>query len=247
MKVSIITSTYNSASTLRDTLESIANQSYTTIEHIIIDGLSTDSTLDIVKDFTHVAKVISEHDKGIYDAMNKGIDHATGEIIGILNSDDFYTYQNALQDVVAVFKENEVDCVYADLDYVDQKDTSKVVRKWKSGNFHQDSFSRGWMPPHPTFFVKKHIYEKYGTFNLEMGTAADYELMLRFLEKHQCSVAYLPKTIINMRTGGASNMSFSARLKANRMDQKAWKINGLKPSLFTTVLKPLRKIVQYLP
>jgi glycosyltransferase len=208
--------------------------------------VSTDGTLDIVRDYTHVSKVISEKDKGIYDAMNKGIACATGDIIGILNSDDFYTSENVIKDIVQLFENQDIDTIYADLNYVHPIQTDRIIRKWKSGTFKKTSFKNGWMPPHPTFFVRKEVYDKYGVFKLEMGTAADYEIMLRFLEKHKCKVAYLPKTIINMRTGGASNNSLKARLKANMMDRKAWDENDLKPGYFTFILKPLKKIFQYL-
>lgn len=245
MKISIITSTYNSADTVRDTLESVASQTFADVEHIIIDALSKDHTLDIVAEFPHVSRVLSEEDKGIYDAMNKGISLATGDIIGILNSDDFYTYPEVLSDIHNLFQTTGADCVYADLNYVDQHNTRKVIRKWTSGAFSPSSFSKGWMPPHPTFFVRKEVYQNFGVFNQDMGTAADYELMLRFLVRHQCPVAYLPKTIIHMRTGGASNQSIRARWKANQMDRKAWQINNLTPGLWTFILKPLRKIWQY--
>lgn len=246
MKFSIITSTYNSASTVEDTLKSVRDQIHTDVEHIIIDGDSKDKTLEIVHAFPHVKKLVSEKDKGIYDAMNKGIALSGGDIIGILNSDDFYADENVLMDIEKVFISTSVECVYADLVYVDQHDVSKVVRKWKSGSFSDHSFMKGWMPPHPTFFVKKEMYEKYGVFNLNMGTAADYELMLRFLQKHKCKVGYLPRVIIKMRTGGASNTSLKARIRANKMDRNAWIENGLKPGMFTFILKPLRKIFQFL-
>ena len=245
MKISIITSTYNSAATVKDTLRCVATQTHKDIEHIIIDGLSKDHTLEIVRDFPHVSLVISEKDKGIYDAMNKGIRHATGDVIGILNSDDFYTDGNVLADIHQLFTDPSVQCVYADLHYVSQHNLSRVVRRWKSGTYSHTQFKMGWMPPHPTFFVRKEVYQKYGVFNQELGTAADYEIMLRFLEKHQCKVAYLPRTIIHMRTGGASNNSLRARIKAHHMDRKSWEVNGLKPAFFTLALKPLRKIVQF--
>lgn len=246
MKVSIITATYNSAQTIRDSLESVASQTYADIEHIIVDGASTDKTLEIVKQFPHVTKIISERDQGIYDAMNKGICIATGDVIGILNSDDYYIYPNVINEIIQKLVGSQADSIYADLDYVDGNDSKKVLRRWQSKQVGSQSFRFGWMPPHPTFFVKKKLYDKFGRFNLEMGTAADYELMLRFLERYKCSVVYLPKTIIHMRAGGASNATLSARLKANKMDHRAWEINGLKPGLFTFLLKPLRKVFQYL-
>jgi len=246
IKVSIITSTFNSAATIADTLESIAGQSYSNIEHIIVDGLSKDDTLSIVSAYPHVAMVVSENDKGIYDAMNKGIYMATGDIIGILNSDDFYVDASVVQDIADIFAgDPDIQCVYADLNYVSQNDTTRIVRRWKSGNYTKESFRRGWMPPHPTFFVRKQIYDRCGVFNLQMGTAADYEIMLRILEKHRCKAAYLPRIIIHMRTGGASNQSLKARWKAHQCDRLAWKINDLKPSLLTLFMKPIRKLIQF--
>ena len=245
MLVSIITATYNSALTLRDSLQSVAKQSYAHIEHIIIDGASKDATLDIVNAFPHIAQVHSEKDQGIYDAMNKGIAHATGDIIGILNSDDFYVDELVIQDIVSVFENSNCDVVYADLQYVDREHTDKIIRTWKSGTMQQHSFLYGWMPPHPTVFVRRKVYEQYGAFNLALKSAADYEFMLRVLYKEKCPVAYLPKTIVKMRDGGKSNQSIQNRIRANREDKKAWALNGLQPYFFTLLLKPARKLIQY--
>jgi glycosyltransferase involved in cell wall biosynthesis len=247
MKVSIITTSYNSASTIRDTLLSVAAQDYPHIEHIVIDGGSTDGTLNIVSEFPHIAKVVSEKDKGIYDAMNKGIHLATGDLIGILNSDDFYTNPKVLSNVVSKIWEDGTDTLYANLDYVDSLNTKLIVRTWISGNYSQRKFRFGWMPPHPTFFVKKSVYDKYGLFDLSFTTAADYEIMLRFLLKNHVSTSYLPETIVHMRAGGHSNASLSHRLKANAEDSRAWKKNKLTPYFFTTILKPARKIHQFFP
>ena len=245
MKISIITATYNSAATVGDTLQSIAGQTYPDIEHIIIDGLSKDNTLEIVKQFVHPAIISSEKDKGIYDAMNKGIRKATGEVIGILNSDDFYNGNTIISKVMELFSDPLVDAVYGDLQYVKQEDSSKIVRTWKAGPFSKKSFYYGWMPPHPTFFVRKKAYEQFGYFNLALQTAADYEIMLRFLFKNDMLVKYLPEVLVKMRTGGASNASLLRRLKANREDRLAWQLNGLQPKFFTLTLKPLRKINQF--
>ncbi len=245
MKLSIITSCYNSAATIRDTLESVARQDYSDIEHIIVDGGSEDDTLAIVSEFTHVAKVVSEKDRGIYDAMNKGIAIATGDIIGILNSDDFYTGPGVISDVVRQMEQSGADTLYADLDYVSSTDKTKVVRSWRAGSYAVRKFYYGWMPPHPTFFVRKYIYERYGTFNLSLRSAADYEIMLRFLVRHDVTTTYLNKTIVQMRAGGQSNASITNRLRANAEDRKAWQINKLRPYLFTTFLKPVRKIHQF--
>lgn len=246
IKVSVVTVTYNSAETIEDTINSVINQDYGNIEYIIIDGVSKDNTLQIVDKYKHkIAKVISEKDGGIYDAISKGINLATGEIVVALNSDDMYASTDVISKVVEVFKNTHAEAVYGDLNYVDRIDTSKVIRKWKAGNYKKGYFVKGWMPPHPTFFVKKHCYQKYGTFNLSLKSAADYELMLRFIHVHEIKVAYIPKLIVNMRAGGQSNVSFKNRFKANREDRKAWEINGLKPGMFTLIRKPLSKIKQY--
>jgi glycosyltransferase involved in cell wall biosynthesis len=247
MKISIITATYNSAATVRDTLTCIADQQYPHIEHLIVDGLSKDNTLDIVKEFPHVAKVISEKDKGIYDAMNKGVKLATGDIIGILNSDDFYTGPTILAKVAAAFEDPAVEAVYGDLQYVKQDNVQLITRTWRSGTFRKRSFYYGWMPPHPTFFVRRHIYEKCGLFNTTLRSAADYELMLRVLLKFDAPVQYIPEVLVKMRAGGMSNASLKNRFRANKEDAMAWKLNDLKPYFFTMWLKPLRKVLQFNP
>lgn len=245
LKVSIITITYNSGATLSDTIESVVNQSYANIEYIIVDGKSTDSTLSIIDSYKNkISKVISEKDNGLYDALNKGIALATGDLIGIIHSDDFYTNNLVIEKIVKTIEDGNADAAYADLYYVDKNDTNKIFRKWKSGNYKHGMFINGWMPPHPTFFAKRSCYEKYGSFNLDLISAADYELMLRFIHKHKIKLAYLPEFIIKMRVGGKSNVSLQNRIRANKEDRKAWKINGLNPHLFTLYLKPLRKIIQ---
>jgi len=246
MKISIITATYNSARTVKDTLQCIAEQSYPHIEHIIIDGLSNDDTLQYVKQFSHVKQLVCEKDKGIYDAMNKGIALASGEVVGILNSDDIYINNSVIGKVMERFEDDSVDIVYGDLQYVKQMDLNKVVRTWKAGSFTKKSFYYGWMPPHPSFFVRKRVYDRLGSFSLELKTAADYEIIIRFLLKNELKAAYLPEVLVKMRAGGASNASLSQRIRANREDRRAWKMNGLHPNLFTLILKPLRKINQFL-
>lgn len=246
MKISIITATYNSSATVRDTLACIQEQRYPEVEHIIVDGGSNDDTLGIVRGYPHVAKVVSERDNGIYDAMNKGIRMASGEVIGILNSDDVYTDAAVLADVAAAFEDPKVMTVYADLQYVYPDDLNRVQRTWRSGRFKRRNFYYGWMPPHPTFFVRKEVYEKSGLFNLQLRSAADYELMLRILLKMGFSAAYLPRVIVKMRAGGVSNSSLGNRVKANKEDRLAWKLNDLRPYFFTLYLKPLRKIHQFI-
>ena len=250
MKVSLITVSYNSASTIADTLKSVQFQTYQDIEYIVVDGNSSDGTIEIVKQFLDasqglVTKFLCERDKGIYDAMNKGLAMATGDIIGVLNSDDFYCSNDVIEEVVRAFQQNKTDCLYGDLNYVDPIDTSKIVRKWRSGSFRKENFLKGWMPPHPTFFVRKTCYDRFGKFDTQFKSAADYELMLRFLFKESCSAVHLPKVMIHMRAGGVSNVSLKNRIRANREDRLAWKINGLKPKWFTLLRKPLSKLIQY--
>ena len=245
MKVSIITITYNSEPTLKDTIESVINQTYKNIEYILIDGGSTDETLSIIKSYGNkISTLISEKDNGLYDALNKGISLATGDVIGILHSDDFYTNNHVIQHIVSSFSNSPVDAVYADLYYVDKINTNQIHRKWKAGIYKKGMFLNGWMPPHPTFFVKRSIYETCGNFNLNLTSSSDYELMLRFIHKHKIKLAYLPEFIIKMRVGGKSNVTFKNRIKANKEDRLAWKLNNVKPYFYTLYLKPLRKIIQ---
>jgi glycosyltransferase len=223
----------------------VQEQTYTEVEHIIIDGASSDNTLEIVNSFPHVKIVRTEPDTGIYDGMNKGIRLASGDVIGFLNSDDFYPNNQILSKVAKVFARSDIDSCYGDLQYVSKFDPSTIVRNWNSGPFDRNKFITGWMPPHPTFFVKRKVYENYGLFDLDLRSSADYELMLRFLYKHRISTHYISETLVKMRMGGQSNATISNRLKANSEDKLAWTKNGLKPKFYTTWLKPIRKIIQY--
>jgi len=227
-------------------LSSIASQSYSNIEHIIVDGLSSDNTIEIVRQFPHVATCISEKDEGIYFAMNKGIEMATGDVIGILNADDVYAHNDVLSNVMVLFENPSTDAVYSDLDFVDSNDISKVKRSWRSGAFKKNSFYEGWMPPHPTFFVRKNLYLNFGYFNTSLTSSADYELMLRLLEKNKITPTYLKDILVKMRYGGKSTASMKNRLVANYEDRMAWRLNGLKPHFFTLILKPLKKIKQFI-
>jgi len=246
LKLTVITPSYNSAGTIRDTLQSIAAQDYPFVEHIIIDGHSTDGTLKIVSEYPHVSRMISAKDEGIYHAMNKGLGLATGDVIGILNSDDLYTSDQVLSQVAKVFEDESVDGCYADLQYVNPKQLDKISRTWKSGEFGPRSFYWGWMPPHPTVFLRKRVYDSVGKFNLTLRSAADYEFLLRVFLKNNYKFKYIPKTLVKMRTGGMSNASLRNRFRANREDRMAWELNGLKPYFFTLYLKPFRKIFQFL-
>lgn len=247
MKVSIITITYNSAATVEDTLKSVVSQDYPHIEYLIIDGKSKDNTLTIVDKYKdNITKIVSEKDKGLYDALNKGIGLATGDIVGMLHSDDLYASNHVISDIVKTFGNNPyAEGVYADLVFVDRNDIDKVTRTWESGDYEEGDFLKGWMPPHPTFFLKKECYEKFGGFNTRLRLSADYELMLRMIHKNKIKLAYLPKVVVKMRMGGVSNVSFFVRLKANIEDRMAWKLNGIKPRIFTRFLKPASKISQY--
>ena len=246
LRVSIITASFNSAATIEETMRSVEEQDYPQIEHIVVDGLSQDNTLNIVQRFSHTSHTISEKDDGIYHAMNKGILAATGDIIGILNSDDIYAHEQVISKVVRVFEDPLIQACYADLQFIHEKNSSQVTRTWKSGNYKVGSFYWGWMPPHPTFFVRKSVYDKVGLFDTRLQSAADYEMMLRILEKHRMRASYIPQVIVKMRSGGMSNASVKNRLLANREDREAWRINGLKPYFFTLYLKPLRKITQFI-
>ena len=244
--VSIVTIAYNSADTIRDTLISVAQQDYPNIEHVIIDGASKDNTIDIVRQFPNIKTIISERDNGLYDAMNKGIRHSKGDIIGILNSDDFYVSPTVISEVVQKMTGDHAEALYADLVFVNRKNTDLVFRYWHAGKFKPSHFLYGWMPPHPTFFVYRDLYDQLGVFKTQLTYSADYELMLRFLYKQKISVSYLPKVIVKMRMGGVSNASLSNRLKANKEDREAWRLNQLQPLFFTHWLKPVRKIVQFM-
>ena len=247
MKITIITAVLNSKNFIENCIQSVLHQNYKNIEHIVIDGGSSDGTLNIVHKYqSGIAELVSERDDGIYDAMNKGIRLATGDVVGILNADDFYPAPVILEKVAQVFENEDIASCYGDLEYVDAVDTGKVARYWRSGPYDVNKFYLGWMPPHPTFFVRRSVYQRYGLFNLSLGSAADYELMLRFLVKHRITAAYIPEVIVKMRTGGVSNASMKNRIRANRMDRKAWSVNNLKPFPWTLFFKPLRKVHQFI-
>lgn len=247
MKVSIITVVYNGAEHIRDCIESVLSQTYPDIEYIIIDGKSSDGTVAIVQSYgTKIAQFVSEPDKGLYDAMNKGIRMATGEVIGLLNADDFYRHDQVISNMVSLIEKTGCDAVYGDMLYVDRNDTQKLKRYWRSGWYSDNAFKWGWMPGHLSFFAKRTLYETCGLFRLDMKSAADYELLLRFIHKHKAKLSYMNEVTIVMRAGGISNSSLSNRLRANREDKLAWELNGIQPYFFTLWLKPLRKIRQYI-
>lgn len=246
MKFSIITVCFNSDSTLEQTIQSVFNQTFKDIEYIVIDGGSTDGTLTILNKYKDHLKFISEKDSGIYDAMNKGLKIAKGEIIGMIGSDDFYPSNDVLLQVSNAFDEFKTDAIYGDKQYVNPEDLNKIVRFWTVGPYKKENWLEGWMPPHLSFYLKKSVYDSYGYYSTDFTCSADYELMLRMLYKNGVSAHYLPKVLMTMRNGGTSNASWKHRLIANLEDRKAWKINNLMPKWYTLWWKPLSKITQLL-
>ena len=246
MKISLITVTHNSEKYLSECIESVIKQTYGNIEHIVIDGKSTDKTVDIIKKYNkNIAKWISESDRGMYDAINKGIAMATGDVIGILNSDDLLVSEDTIETIVRTFKEQNVDSVFGDLEYVDKENTDRIFRIWKGKKYNKNLFKMGWMPGHPTFYIKKSLIERFGGYENHYFTAADYEFMVRYLYKHNISSYYLPKLIVKMRMGGASNKNLNQRLRANRRDYLAMKHNSIPMPFIVSILKPLIKMHQF--
>ncbi len=246
MKVTIITVTYNSAKFLEDCMNSVFTQDFNNIEYIVVDGGSTDETVSIIKQHEKkIAKWISEKDGGMYEAINKGMKMATGDIIGLLNSDDLLASKDVISSIVKSFKQHKVDCVYSDLVYVDRFNTQKIVRYWKGLSYKRHRFNYGWMPAHPTFYVRKDVVEHLGEYESHFFTAADYEFMTRLLYRYRISAYYLPKLTVKMRTGGASNVSFYSRFRANRRDYLSMKRNKVPFPFFVSLLKPLSKLNQY--
>lgn len=250
MRISLITATYNSSLTLCDTLQSVLRQTFTDIEYIIVDGNSTDQTISIVKEFEKKfggrLRWISEPDKGIYDAMNKGIRMATGDVVGILNSDDFYNSSDVLLQIAMAFeKEPWLDGVYTNLYYVNHNDPQKIVRHWVSSEFKVGSFAKGWHPAHPTLYLRREVYERYGLFDLDFKLAADFELMLRFFEKNRIKTKYLNITTIRMRLGGATSKNLSNIREGNIECIKAFKKNGIPVSKLYPFYRLLPKLLQF--
>tara|TARA_B100000963_G_scaffold251115_1_gene220011 strand:- start:13137 stop:13874 length:738 start_codon:yes stop_codon:yes gene_type:complete len=245
LKVSIITTCYNSESTILGTIKSVENQTYKNIEHIIIDGNSSDKTIDIINNnLNSKMKVISEPDDGCYDAFNKGINKSTGEIIGFLHSDDVFYSDTVIEEMCK--KIGDAPGIYGDLIYVAEKDINKKIRYWKSKKFNKSNFYFGWMPAHPTLYLRKEIYDKYGDYKTNIGTGADYEFTVRVLFKNNIKCEYLPKIITKMRVGGLSSNNFKDRLIAHFYDWRAWTDNKISVFPFWVILKPLSKIKQYL-
>ncbi|MBR1387549.1 MAG: glycosyltransferase [Alloprevotella sp.] len=246
MKISVITATYNSAKTLRDTIESVLKQTFTDYEYVVIDGGSTDETLDIVREYEPAfggrLKCYSEPDDGIYDAMNKGIQLAHGEVVGLLNSDDFYSSDDILETIAVAFEQNDIDAVYADVHYVHCENTNKQIRNYSSKPFKRRWMRFGFMPAHPSFYCKKDVYEKYGGFDTSYKVAADFEHLLRVIYKNRIRTKYIEKDFVTMRTGGASNVSLKSRMQIMQDHLVALKKNGVYSNRFLLSLRYIYKI-----
>lgn len=248
MKISIITVVYNNEKTIRDAIQSVLSQSYENIEYVIIDGKSTDNTVNLINEYKEkVGYFISEKDHGLYEAMNKGIKACTGDVIGILNSDDLYQDFDVISYVMKQFNDDsQLDVLYGDLVYVNSDDTNKVVRNWKSKAYYNRFFENGNVPPHPSLFVRSKVYQEAGLFDLQYKLAADYELMLRIFKKHHFKSKYINKLIIKMRLGGATNQSFTNIINQNREILLSWKNNGLKAPFYLMPIRIFKRLAQFI-
>lgn len=245
MKISIITACYNAESTIETAIKSVAAQSYSDIEYIIIDGDSTDRTKEIINHYTQdISVFISEADNGIYDALNKGIKAATGDIIGFLHADDIFKSAHTIEAISSCIERNNADGVYGDLEYVQSNDTNKVVRYWKSQPFKSGLLKRGWMPAHPTLFLKRELYDKYGLFDTQLRIAADYDFILRIFKNKKLSFSYLPQVITQMRLGGASNKSIKNIIIKSKEDLLALRRNKVG-GFITLAVKNFSKLPQF--
>ena len=243
-RISIITVAFNAQNTIERCINSVLRQKFKKFEYIIIDGGSTDNTCKIISNYRNNIDVfISEPDNGIYDAMNKGIALATGDVVGTVNADDYYADDDVLNSIAKVFAGQDTSILYGDLDYVDQSD--KIIRKWRSGTYSRGVFNWGWMPPHPTFYCKKILFDRLGAYKLDYGSAGDYELMLRFIHLNNNNAYYLNKVLIKMVIGGVSNKSLTNRVQAMRFDLKAMRDNNVRLPMVTILFKPLRKLAQF--
>ncbi|WP_286901906.1 glycosyltransferase family 2 protein [Vreelandella sedimenti] len=246
MKISVITACFNSQKTIAEAIESLKRQSWPFIEHLVIDGASQDASVAIAsKTLGDGDVLISEPDRGIFDALNKGLQRASGDVIGFLNSDDLFAHDNVLRRVAACFNDPNVGAVYGDLQYVDADDTERVIRYWKSGTFSRRKLQRGWMPPHPSFFMRREFYEDLGGFDPAYRISGDYDSLLRYLGSEMFSVVYLPEVLVKMRVGGASNGSLKAILRKSSEDIKAMRNNGVNP-LIALPYKNFSKLPQFL-
>lgn len=253
MKISVVTATYNSAATVEDTLKSVVSQTFGNVEHIVVDGGSSDATMEIVKRYADIyrsrgleLKWISEPDRGIYDAMNKGIALASGDVVGLLNSDDFYTVPTALDRIASEFSAagEDIDAVYGDIHYVNPERLGKCVRYYSSRHFSRERMRMGFMPAHPSFYCRREIYSKYGLFDISFKIAADFEQLLRLIYIHGIKTRYIPADFVTMRTGGASSSGFSSHRRIYAEHRRAYHKNGVNSNFFLESIRYLYKIVE---
>ena len=242
MKISLISISYNSENSISDTFNSVKTQSIDNYEYLLIDGGSIDGTLNVAKDQDHISKIVSEPDKGIYDALNKGIKNSNGEIIGFLNSDDTFYDENSLQHIVDAFDDN-TDCVFGDLIYTDKNE--RVKRVWKGSEFKKGAFKKGWMPAHPTFYCRRSVYEKLGLYDDSFNIAGDFELMLRFLEKHNIRSKYISKTLVNMKVGGVSNNGLKSKIDILKEEFRAFDQNEISVNKLSYIFHKAKKIKEF--
>lgn len=246
LKISVITACFNSQATIGEAIATLKHQSWPEVEHVVIDGASKDGTVAVAqRTLGNEDVLVSEPDRGIYDALNKGIERASGEVVGFLHSDDLYAHDEVLAKVAACFNDPMVGAVYGDLQYVDSEDTERVIRHWVAGTFSQSKLKRGWMPPHPTFFMRRELYQDLGGFDLGFRIAGDYDALLRYLASEKVKATYLPEVLVKMRVGGASNGSLKQILRKSREDVAAMRNNGINP-LVALPYKNLSKLPQFL-
>ena len=245
MKISVITAVRNRVATVGEALDSVHSQSWPDVEHVVIDGVSTDGTLELLETRrSEIAVLVSERDSGIYDALNKGLNLATGDVIGLMHSDDIYADKHVLADIAAAFDDPEIDAVYGDLNYVAQNDTSRVIRRWRSGEYSRVRLAEGWMPPHPTLYLRRHVIEHWGGFDETFRIAADYDVILRYFARGRIRPAYVPRVLVKMRVGGESNRSLGRVMRKSREDYRALRRNDIG-GFGTLVRKNLGKIGQF--
>lgn len=246
MRLSIITAVFNSEATIAQAIASVASQSYSEVEHLVIDGNSGDGTMAQISRHCHPGmRIISEPDHGIYDALNKGIRLATGDIVGVMHSDDFFAHDQVLERVAEAFKRTGADAVYGDLDYVLASNTARVIRHWRSGEFAPQRLLRGWMPPHPTLFVRRDVINDLGLYDTSYRIAADYEAILRWFGKDGMSLVYIPEVLVKMRLGGQSNRTIGHIIRKSREDYRALRSHGMG-GFGTLALKNFSKVKQFL-
>lgn len=248
MKISIITVSYNSQATIANTLQSVASQTHPDIEHIVIDGASRDGTMSVVDRFrSGLAHVASEPDRGLYDAMNKGLSAATGEVVGFLNSDDFYRNERVLERVAQTFAAQGIEAVFGDAEFIDPDDNDKVVRRYSSRWFRPDRIRWGWMPAHPALFFRRAVYQRYGRFRTDFRIAGDFEFIARVFARNELEYRYIPEVLVTMRTGGISTSGLSGTILLNREVVRACRINGIRANYFTIGSKYALKLLEFIP